>query len=49
MKKITITSIFMLLSAVGMEAQTFIHYTTTEQQEWQESKASPTANDPLRQ
>lgn len=40
MKKITITSIFMLLSAVGMEAQTFIHYTTTEQQEWQESKAS---------
>ena len=39
-KKITIIIACLLTSVTGMKAQTLTRYTTTEQQEWQESKAS---------
>ena len=39
-RRIFFQTMFMLLTAIGTNAQTFTHYTTTEQQEWQESKAS---------
>ena len=40
MRKRIILQLALLLGTAGMSAQTFTHYTTTESQEWQESKAS---------